>query len=96
MARAPEHLRPVQLNAEGAPCPTPRRHVQHGWAPSSVRCVLINPAYTGDLVWGRLRTRDAWGQRRHSRRERATWTVRHDEALCVVPQELWDQALGRR
>jgi hypothetical protein len=60
-----------------------------------VRCILINPSYRGELVWGRLKTRDAWGQRRHQRRERAAWTIRHDEALRIVPEDLWCAAHER-
>src|SRR5262249_53554292 len=38
-----------RLNAEGACCPKPRRQPQRGWAPSSVRVVLHNPLYRGEV-----------------------------------------------
>ena len=79
-----------RLNATGAPCPVPRRHVQRGWAPSSVRVVLHNDLYRGEVVWGRVRSRDArWGHKRPTRRPPEEWHRAHDERLRIIDEPLW-------
>src|SRR5438132_12859834 len=50
------------LNAEGVRSPRARAGRHHSWAPSSVRSVLFNSLYKGEVVWGRTKKRDAWGR----------------------------------
>src|SRR5207249_1160097 len=52
------------LNAEGVRSPRARPGRHHSWAPSSVRTVLFNPLYKGEVVWGRTKKRDAWGRKK--------------------------------
>jgi len=52
----------LTLNAEGVRSPRARPGRHHSWAPSSVRTVLFNPLYKGEVVWGRTKKRDAWGR----------------------------------
>jgi len=46
----------VKLNNEGVPSPRNRDYasIHDGhWSPSSIRAILMNPAYRGDLAWNR-------------------------------------------
>src|SRR3989475_7867056 len=54
------------LNAEGVPSPRARAGRHHSWSPSSVRAILFNPLYKGEVVWGRTKKRDAWGRKKDS------------------------------
>jgi DNA invertase Pin-like site-specific DNA recombinase len=62
------------LNAERQVSPKPRRARARVWTSAGVRGVLMNPIYHGEVIWGRLRTRDNWGQRRLTRRSEDAWT----------------------
>jgi hypothetical protein len=80
------------LNAEGVRSPRARPGRHHSWAPSSVRAVLFNPLYKGEVVWGRTRKRDAWGRRKESDRPANEWVVTSVEHLRIVSDELWANA----
>jgi hypothetical protein len=87
------------LNAEGVRSPRARPGRHHSWAPSSVRTVLFNPLYKGDVTWGRTEKRDAWGRRNESDRPENEWVVTRVEHLRIVTDELWTdarEALGSR
>jgi Recombinase len=56
------------LNAEGLRSPRARAGRHHSWSPSSVRTVLFNALYKGEVIWGRTKKRDAWGRRKESDR----------------------------
>jgi hypothetical protein len=46
-------------------------------------------------VWGRRQKRDKWGQHNVTARDQSTWTRGQDEALRIVPEELWRAAHAR-
>jgi len=54
--------------------------------------VLFNPLYTGEVVWGRTKKRDAWGRRKKSDRPANEWVVTKVEHLRIVSDELWASA----
>ncbi len=56
------------LNSDGVRSPRARPGRHHSWAPSSVRVVLFNPLYKGEVVWGRTKKRDPWGRRKENDR----------------------------
>lgn len=61
------------LNSEGALTPRPQQARPMGWAPSSIREVLLRSLYRGEIVWNQTRKRDAWGQSNRSDRPAADW-----------------------
>src|SRR2546426_11270720 len=63
----------MALNAEGTRAPRPRPGRHRSWAPSSVRAILFNPLYKGEVVWGRTKKRDAWGRRKQRDRPANEW-----------------------
>ena len=65
----------LRLNAEGVPSPRAREDRHRSWAPSSVRTILFNALYKGDVVWGRTRKRDIWGRRKQSDRPSTEWVT---------------------
>src|SRR2546427_6771161 len=77
------------LNAEGVPSPRARAGRHHSWSPSSVRAILFNPLYKGEVVWGRTKKRDAWGRKKESDRPANEWIVTSMEQLRIVSEELW-------
>ena len=86
-----------RLNAEGAFAPKPRRKGRpRSWAESSVRVVLTNPIYRGEVIWGRRMKRDSWGAHNVQDRPESEWIKTHDENLRIVPDELWHAAQAAR
>src|SRR5207244_663615 len=82
------------LNAEGVRSPRARAGRHHSWAPSSVRSVLFNSLYKGEVVWGRSKKRDAWGRRKESDRPTNEWVITSAEHLRIVSDDLWAKAHG--
>jgi site-specific DNA recombinase len=86
----------LQLNAEGALAPTPKRPgLPQGWAPSSVREALHRALYRGELVWGRTQKRDPWGRKRQQACDEARWVRHYDEALRIVSEDVWQATRAR-
>jgi site-specific DNA recombinase len=79
------------LNAEGALAPRKAGRVA-GWSPSTVRGALRNELYRGVAVWNRSRKRDAWGQRRKTRREEGDHLRVEVPALRIVDETVWQRA----
>lgn len=83
------------LNEQGVPG---RYRPEGGWNASSIHRILENPKYRGHWIWNRngnrrdLRT----GRRKRYEKPESEWLVRDDEALRIVPQELWDRVQKRR
>lgn len=63
------------------------------WSTRSVRMILTNPTYTGDIVHGR-RPMDEDGTQRVAR-DPSTWTVTRDTHPSIIAHELYD-AVQRR
>ena len=82
------------LNEDGVPG---RIRSARGWTVGSVRRVLENTKYRRHWVWNKLGTcRDRrTGRRRYVLKPESEWVVRDDEALRIVPQELWDRVAER-
>ena len=84
------------LNEQRARCPRPRGTGPAGWAPSSVWAVLRRPLYRGEIVWGRTKKRDRWGQRNRSPRDEGQWVHVDVPHLRIVSERLWQAAQARR
>src|SRR5262249_25498542 len=85
------------LNAERVSAPRPRRPGRpRAWTGSSLRWIAFNPLYTGRIVWGRTKKRDAWGQKRQSRRLPSEWLeLQPREDLRIVSDAAWGAAHER-
>jgi hypothetical protein len=55
----------------------------------------MNPHYTGRLLYGRTKKRDAWGQKKQSDRPKSKWIETRREDLRIVSDELWKAAHDR-
>ncbi len=84
------------LNEQKARCPRPRGQGPAGWAPSSVWAVLRRPLYRGEVVWGRTKKRDRWGQKNRSQRAEEDWVRVDVPDLRIVSEPLWQAAQARR
>ena len=78
-----------------APAPRPQQGRPAGWAPSSVREVLLRDRYRGHIVWNRTKKRNTWGAVQPSNRPEEDWIDAQMEHLRIVPEELW-QAVQRQ
>jgi len=61
------------LNDEGRPSPRPQRGRPAGWAPSSVRPILLRTLYKGVMTWGKTKARNDSGERRVRKRDTKEW-----------------------
>ncbi len=84
-----------RLNADHTPAPRPQQGRPAGWAPSSVREVLLRDRYRGRIVWNRTKKRNTWGVTRPSNRPKEDWIEVPMEHLRIVPEDLW-QAVQRQ
>jgi site-specific DNA recombinase len=80
-----------RLNAEHVTSPQPRADRQRSWAPSSVRCILRNLRYRGQVNWGRTRkVRDPQSGRRVNRHKPESQWVRVEiPEQRIVSERLW-------
>jgi site-specific DNA recombinase len=83
------------LNDESALCPRPFLGRPAGWAPTSVRAILLRPLYRGEVVYNMTRKKDDWGQRKTTDRPEQEWIRTTVPALRVVPDALWQAAQAR-
>jgi site-specific DNA recombinase len=85
------------LNAEGASCPHPRPVLGRptGWAPSSVREILLRRLYRGELVWNTTKKRDNWGQKKPRPRPEREWVITPAPHLRIVSDRDWQEAHDR-
>lgn len=83
------------LNAEGVPG---RLRASKGWSPATVSRLLDNEKYIGRWVWNKqeLRRDPRTGRRRPFPKPESEWITHEDEALRIVPQDLWAQVRARR
>jgi DNA invertase Pin-like site-specific DNA recombinase len=78
------------------------------WAMTTVRAILVNPAYCGDMAWnrrtdarfhrigrGQAITRDEVQGRRLESNERTDWIVVKDAHPALVTRRTWNQAQRR-
>jgi hypothetical protein len=78
------------LTEEHAPAPVPRGGGKvQGWTLAAVRAIRRNPLYRGEVVYGRRKVRDEWGQKKIQVRDSREWVRNNDESLRIVPEDLW-------
>jgi DNA invertase Pin-like site-specific DNA recombinase len=74
------------LNADGVPGPRGSR----AWAASTIRAMIFNPLYRGELVWGRTRWADQGGTKRKlDVKDSSAWVTVPAPALRIIDEELW-------
>lgn len=86
------------LNAEGVKSPQPQKgRVSRSWCVSSVRHVLKNRRYTGQIIWNTKRKVrvPGTGRRIYRRRPESEWITTSAPHLRIVPGELF-AAVERR
>ncbi len=83
-----------ELNSEGV---AGRRKTHSGWSPATVHRMLRNEKYAGRWVWNKSETRrdPRSGRRRQFPKPESDWIVTDDEALRIVPPELWRRVQER-
>jgi len=90
-----------ELSARGVPSPgsTWKRKVRRckGWMASAVRVILRNPLYCGRMRWNVSQfVRDLnTGSHKRRARPKTDWVEHQDEALRIVPDELYERAQAR-
>jgi len=70
-----------------------QRHPSKKWSKQVVRALLQNPAYAGDVVWGRRMS--APGAEDQVRTDPAAWTIVRDAHPALVGRPLFDQVQAR-
>lgn len=86
------------LNAEGVKSPQPQKgRVSQSWCVSSVRHILKNRRYKGQIIWNTKRKVrvPATGRRIYRRRPESEWVVTNAPELQIVSDELF-AAVERR
>ena len=83
-----------QLNADNIPG---RLKQNKAWGPSTIHRILINEKYNGRWIWNRTGTRrdPKTGRSRHFLKPETEWVITNDEALRIVPQDVWDLVQAR-
>jgi len=79
-----------QLNATGALSPRAQRGRSHTWATSSVRAVLRNDTYRGQVLWGTTKKRDRWGRHHQTDLPADQWIRTAAEPLRIISDDLWN------
>ncbi len=86
------------FNYEGVPSPRPQAgRLSRSWCHSSIRKILTNSRYRGQVVWGstrKLRSPES-GKRIYRRTERTEWTFVTVPEQRIISDELW-RAVERR
>jgi site-specific DNA recombinase len=73
------------LNSEGLPGPR-----QRPWAASSIRALVFNPLYRGQIVWSRTRWAYQGGTKRKlDVTDASTWTTAAAPADRIIDETLW-------
>lgn len=83
------------LNEEDVPG---RIRSAKGWSPATVSRILDNEKYTGRWSWNRTKSRrdPRTGRRKRFEKPESEWIVREDDALRIIPPELWKAVRARR
>jgi site-specific DNA recombinase len=69
-----------------------------GWSPATISRILDNEKYAGRWVWNKTESRrdPRTGRRRRFEKPESEWVVHEDDALRIVPKELWYAVRQRR
>lgn len=93
------------LRETKAPCPSwihnvrgwlnkehmfPTEESRYIWRPDSLRNIIRNPVYCGDLAYGRSET--IFKTKRHPKTEESKWIIVHDTHEPLVSREDWERA----
>ena len=81
-----------QLNSEGVKSPQPQKgRISQSWCVSSVRHILKNRRYTGEIIWNTKRKVrvPGTGRRIYRRRPQSEWVVTPAPHLGIIPNELF-------
>jgi len=83
------------LNEEDIPGPA---KAGKKWSPSTVHRMLVNEKYVGRWIWNRTGNRrdPKTGKRRQYEKPQTEWKVHEDEALRIIPEDLWLKAKERK
>jgi site-specific DNA recombinase len=83
------------LNDARALCPRAQQGRPQGWAPSSVRPVLLRTLYRGVITWGKTKNCDQPGGSKQVRQSADRWLSVPAEHLRIVSDDLWNSAHRR-
>ncbi len=89
------------LNRDAIPAPYDKKAYTkpagHGWGHATVRAVLHNRRYRGEVTWNKLRWDRGGARRRRRPRENdpSTWVRTDRPELVIVPADLWDRVQRR-
>ena len=83
------------LNTERVISPWAQQRRPAGWAPSSVRVVLLRSLYRGVIIWNKTRKRNTWGLLQVQTRAEADWIRVPAPALTIVSDAAWTAAHER-
>jgi site-specific DNA recombinase len=93
----------MQLNRDGAACPKPfvRKDPTKvlpvaGWAPGTVRAILMRELYHGAVTWNKSRKRDDFRQVNQRPRPESEWLRADAPHLRIVDEALWQRVQSRR
>ncbi len=69
-----------------------------GWSPATISRILDNEKYAGRWTWNKTETRrdPRTGRRRRVEKPESEWIIHEDDALRIVPKQLWDTVRQRR
>src|SRR5262249_34036589 len=83
-----------ELNQERIPG---RRRTSLGWTPTTLSRILKNEKYIGRWTWNRTETRrdPRTGGKRRIAKLSDEWHIVQDEALRIVPADVWERARTR-
>ncbi len=83
------------LNREGVPGPYKKGN---RWSPSTLHRMLTNEKYIGRWTWNKTGSRrdPKTSRKRQYVKPEAEWIVHEDEALRIVPEELWEKVQRRK
>ncbi len=84
-----------RLNEENVPG---RIRASKGWSPATISRILDNEKYAGRWTWNKTGTRrdPRIGRRRPYEKPESEWIIREDEALRIIPKQLWETVRQRR
>jgi DNA invertase Pin-like site-specific DNA recombinase len=93
----------MQLNDEGAAYPKPfvRKDPMKvlpvaGWAPGTVRTILMRELYHGAVIWNKTRKRDDFRQVNQQPRPESEWLRAEAPHLRIIDEPLWKRVQSRR
>src|SRR6202047_4659416 len=86
-----------QLNAEKVISPQPQKgRISRSWCPSSIRTILRNERFRGQVIWGKtVKVRAKAGKRIYKRTTPDKRVVREIPEQRIVSEELWNAVPAR-